>query len=163
MLDSTDKKILNLLLLDTKLTYQEIGKRLYVSQGTVHSRVKKMQESGIITGSRIIIEHHLLGYDIVAYIGIYLSKSSLYEVVIEELKKIPEVIEAHYTTGVYSILAKIICFDTNHLRDVLSHKIQPIKGIQRTETLISLEEGINRPIELNIQERNTTKDTKSKK
>ena len=81
-------------------------------------------------------------------LGIYLDKSSLYDEVATELAKIPEVVGANYTTGVYSIFAKIICRDTTHLRDVLHDKIQPIKGIQRTETFISLEESINRPLNI---------------
>ena len=65
---------------------------------------------------------------------------------VEQIKNIPEVVEANYTTGAYSILAKIVCKDTNHLRLVLHDKIQKIEGIQRTETFISLEESINRPV-----------------
>ena len=148
MIDDIDLKILNCLLQDAKMTYQEIGKSLFISQGTVHVRVKKMVESGIISGSKILIDYDKLGFGVSAFIGIYLSTSSLYTNVIEGLSEIDEVIEAHYTTGVYSILAKIVCKDTNHLRNVLSFKVQPIKGIQRTETLISLEEGIKRPLKL---------------
>ncbi len=148
MVDDIDLKILNFLLSDAKMTYQEIGKALFISQGTVHVRVKKMMEAGIIAGSKVLVNYDKLGFGVSAFIGIYLSKSSLYTTVIEGLSGIEEVIEAHYTTGVYSILAKIVCRDTNHLRDVLSVKVQSIKGIQRTETLISLEEGIQRPITL---------------
>ncbi|MCB0637335.1 MAG: Lrp/AsnC ligand binding domain-containing protein, partial [Lewinella sp.] len=80
--------------------------------------------------------------------GIYLDKSSLYDEVADQLGQIPEIVSVHYTTGVYSIFAKIICRDTNHLRDVLHDKIQPIGGIQRTETFISLQESVNRPIHI---------------
>jgi len=148
MLDEIDLKILNLLLRDAKMTYQEIGKSLFVSQGTVHVRVKKMIENGVIIGSKIIVDHQLLGIGVNAFIGIYLSKSSSYAQVIKHLKKISEVVEVHYVTGIYSILAKIACKDTMHLRDVLSEKVQAIKGIQRTETLISLDQCVNRPLSL---------------
>lgn len=148
MIDNVDLKILNFLLKDAKMTYQEIGKALFISQGTVHVRVKKMNESGIISGSKILVDYDKLGFGVSAFIGIHLSKSSLYTTVIEGLSNIDEVVEAHYTTGVYSILAKIVCQDTNHLKDVLSFKVQSIEGIQRTESLISLEEGIKRPITL---------------
>ena len=87
-----------------------------------------------------------MGFDITAFLGIYLEKSNMYEGVKAELKKIPEVVDAHYTTGNYSIFAKIICRDTEHLRDILSKKLQAIKGIQRTETFISLEETLSRPL-----------------
>ena len=89
-----------------------------------------------------------MGYDISAFLGIYLNKSSLYEEVVQELKEIPEIVNAHYTTGNYSIFAKIVCRDTQHLRQVLHDNIQQIRGIQRTETFISLEESINRPIDI---------------
>ncbi|MFM2392791.1 MAG: hypothetical protein RLZZ546_773 [Bacteroidota bacterium] len=145
-LDETDKKILSILLVDGKRPYAEIGKELFLSAGTVHVRIKKMMDAGIITGSHIVVDYKNLGYDITAFLGIYLEKSSLYEQVIEELKKISEVLSAHYTTGNYGIFAKIIVRDTDHLRDVLSNKIQKIKGIQRTETFISLEESLERPI-----------------
>ncbi len=147
-LDSTDKKILSILMKNGKATYAEVAKAVHVSGGTVHGRMKKMEEMGVVKGSNIIIDHTKLGYDIAAFLGIYLNKSSLYEEVSEELKQIPEIVAAHYTTGNYSIFAKIICRDTMHLRRVLHDKIQKIQGIQRTETFISLEESINRPLNI---------------
>ena len=108
--------------------------------------MKKMESLGIVTGASIIVDHHKLGYDITAFLGIYLDKGSLYDEVSEQLHAIPEIVDAHYTTGLYSIFAKIICKDTNHLRQVLYDKIQKISGIQRTETFISLDQSINRPV-----------------
>jgi Lrp/AsnC family transcriptional regulator for asnA, asnC and gidA len=105
-----------------------------------------MIELGIVKGSQLIIDYTKLGWDISAYLGIYLDKSSLYAEVSKELEQIPEVVSANYTTGNYSIFAKIICRDTGHLREVLHDKIQKVSGIQRTETFISLEESINRSI-----------------
>lgn len=147
-LDKIDLQILSILSKDAKTSYAEIGKQLFVSGGTVHVRIKKMSEFGIITGSKLSINYAMLEYDIIAFIGIYLEKSLLYNEAAEQLKEIPEVIESHYTTGGYSIFAKLMCKDTQHLREVLSEKIQKIKGIARTETFISLEEGINRPPEI---------------
>ncbi len=147
-LDKIDLQILSILSKDAKTSYAEIGKQLFVSGGTVHVRIKKMSEFGIIIGSKLSINYAMLEYDIIAFIGIYLEKSLLYTEAAEQLKEIPEVIESHYTTGGYSIFAKLMCKDTQHLREVLSEKIQKIKGIARTETFISLEEGINRPPEI---------------
>ena len=93
-----------------------------------------------------MIDHTKLGWDISAFLGIYLDKSSLYEAVAEQLSEIPEVISINYTTGIYSIFAKIVCRDTVHLREVLHDKIQKVQGIQRTETFISLEESLNRSV-----------------
>lgn len=145
-IDNVDLKILNLLMQDATMAYTEIGKRIFVSGGTVHVRMKKMEDMGIVRGSQLIIDHTKLGWDISAFLGIYLDKSSLYEEVAVQLMKIPEVVNVHYTTGIYSIFAKIVCRDTMHLRQVLHDKIQKVSGIQRTETFISLEESINRPV-----------------
>lgn len=130
------------------MPYTEIGKRIYVSGGTVHVRMKKMEQMGIVRGSQLVIDYTKLGWDISAFLGIYLDKSSLYAEVAEQLMKIPEVVNIHYTTGIYSIFARIVCRDTTHLREVLHDKIQKVAGIQRTETFISLEESVNRSIPL---------------
>ena len=144
-LDDIDLNIISIMLEDAKTSYAEIGSKLFISGGTVHVRLKKLSDLGIITGSKLKVDFSKLGYDIKAFLGIYLEKSQFYDDVISALKEIPEVISAHYTTGKYSIFATIICNDTNHLRDILSVKIQRIEGIQRTETFISLEESIERP------------------
>ncbi|HMQ08312.1 MAG TPA: Lrp/AsnC ligand binding domain-containing protein [Saprospiraceae bacterium] len=145
-IDHTDLQIISILTFDSKTPYAEIGERIGVAAGTVHGRIKKMIDLGIVTGSKLSVEYSRLGYDICAFLGIYLKESSMYDRVSIALKKIPEVVEAHYTTGVYSIFVKVLCRDTEHLRRVLSNKIQKIEGIQRTETFISLHESINRPL-----------------
>ena len=147
-IDKLDKQILSILMKNAKKAYTEIAKSLFVSGGTIHVRMKKMEEAGIVKGHNITIDYGKLGYDICAFLGIYLDKSSLYDNVAEELEKIPEIVGAHYTTGLYNIFAKIICKDTDHLRTVLHDKIQNISGIQRTETFISLQESINRPVDI---------------
>jgi Lrp/AsnC family transcriptional regulator for asnA, asnC and gidA len=147
-IDSTDLRILSLLIENAALPYTEIGKRVFVSGGTVHVRMKKMEQLGIVKGSQLLIDPAKLGWDISAFLGVYLDKSSLYEQVATELERIPEVVNIHYTTGIYSIFVKIVCRDTGHLREILHDKIQKVNGIQRTETFISLEERINRSIPL---------------
>ncbi|GGB98989.1 MULTISPECIES: Lrp/AsnC ligand binding domain-containing protein [Dyadobacter] len=147
-IDNTDLRILSLLMENAALPYTEIGKRVFVSGGTVHVRMKKLEQMGIVRGSQLIIDPAKLGWDISAFLGIYLEKSSLYEQVATELESIPEVVNIHYTTGIYSIFIKIVCRDTGHLREILHDKIQKVNGIQRTETFISLEERINRSIPL---------------
>ncbi|MEN0048930.1 MAG: Lrp/AsnC ligand binding domain-containing protein [Bacteroidota bacterium] len=147
-LDDLDYKILAELSLDAKQPYTDIAKKLYVSGGTIHVRMKKLEDAGIVIGSNIKLDYAKLDYDVSAFLGIFLAKSSLYDEVSARLKEIPEIVEAHYTTGNYSIFARIVCRDTDHLRTVLHDKIQAIEGIQRTETFISLEESINRPVKL---------------
>jgi Lrp/AsnC family transcriptional regulator for asnA, asnC and gidA len=110
--------------------------------------MKKMQDLGIIKGSNLLIDAQKIGYDVCAFLGIYLEKGSIYKDAVEKLKKVKEIVELHYCTGAYSMFAKIICRDTNHLREVLNDSIQAVEGIQRTETFISLEESIKRQISL---------------
>ncbi len=145
-IDNVDLKILSLLMQDATMPYTEIGKRIFVSGGTVHVRMKKLEGLGIVKGSTLTIDYTRLGWDISAFLGIYLDKSSLYDDVAAKLEKIPEIVSINYTTGNYSIFARIVCRDTNHLREVLHDKIQKVSGIQRTETFISLEERFSRPV-----------------
>ena len=145
-IDNLDREILSMLMEDAKIPYTEIAKKLIVSPGTIHVRMRKLEEAGVVLGSKLVVDPHSLGFDMTAYLGVHLEKGSVYEEVIYRLERIPEVVEAYYTTGAYGIFMKIYCRNTKHLYDVLNHKIQPINGIQRTETLICLEEGIRRQI-----------------
>ncbi len=147
-IDDVDKKILQILMENSDIAYTELAKKIHVSSGTVHVRMKKLKEMGIVKGANLKVDYKALGYDICAFLGIYLDKSSMYESVQDRLAEIDEVTGMHYTTGQYGIFAKIVCRDTEHLRDVLSNKVQKIKGIQRTETFISLEESVNRPLKI---------------
>ncbi|MBK6392844.1 MAG: Lrp/AsnC ligand binding domain-containing protein [Saprospiraceae bacterium] len=144
ILDDLDRKILSKLMADSSQAYSDIAKELFVSAGTVHVRMKKMIQLGVVKGEYLEVDYHKLGYDVTAFLGIFLDKSSMYDSVTEQLNKIPEVVEAHYTTGNYSIFVKVICRDTKDLKEVLTDRIQSIQGVQRTETLISLAESINR-------------------
>ena len=147
-IDQLDKKILSILMNNAKRPYTDIAQELFVSGGTIHVRMKKLEDAGIVKSYNLEVDHAKLGYDIVAFLGIYLDKSSLYMSVADQLKEIPEIVAAHYTTGLYNIFAQIVCRDTNHLRQILHEKIQPINGIQRTETFISLEKSIDRQIDV---------------
>ena len=147
-IDNLDIDILKQLMADATKPYSEIAKELIVSGGTIHVRMKKLLEMGVVKGSHLTIDPHKIGYDICAFLGIFLEKGIQYKDAVNALSKIPEVVELHYTTGSYSMFAKIICRDTNHLRHVLNEEIQAVPGIQRTETLISLEESIRRQIAL---------------
>jgi Lrp/AsnC family transcriptional regulator for asnA, asnC and gidA len=149
-LDRTDKLILNSLMEDAKTTYTKIAQMIPVSDGTVHVRMKKMEQLGVVTGSRLIVDYSALGYDLTAYIGIYLEKGSVYKDVIAQLEKVPEIVEAHYITGAYSIFCKLICQNTEHLRTILNNQVQAIDGVRRTETFISLENSIHRSLKLPI-------------
>jgi Lrp/AsnC family transcriptional regulator for asnA, asnC and gidA len=145
-IDKLDREILGILMKDAKIPYTDIAKRLIVSPGTIHVRMKRMERLGIVRGATLILDPARIGYDMTAFVGIYLIKGSAYSEVIKQVDKIPEIIEAHFTTGEYSIFAKIICKNTEHLREVINDKLQPINGISRTETIISLGESIKKQV-----------------
>lgn len=145
-LDELDLQILELLIKDCRTPYLEIARICHVSGGTIHVRMKKMEELGIIKGTRILLNLPKLGYDVCCFVGIYVDKTSSFDIVFEELSKIKEVVELHLTTGTYTIFAKVVCKNISDLQDILLNKINSITGIQRTDTIISL----NQPIDRNI-------------
>lgn len=147
-LDNLDLQIISAMMEDAGISYADLGKNLSVSGGTIHVRIKKLQESGIVRGTRLNVNLKELGYDITAFVGIYLEKSSLYDAVAKDLKRIPEIVRLNYTTGNYSMFIEIVCRDITQLRHVLHDELQKIKGIERTETLISLEESFNRNVQV---------------
>lgn len=147
-IDKLDLQIIHEMMDDAEISYADLGKKLFVSGATVHVRMKRLESMGIVKGRRLSVDVKLLGYDVIAFIGIYLEKSSLYDVVAEQLKTVPEIVRLNYTTGNYSMFAEIVCKDIQQLRVVLHDKLQNVKGIERTETLISLEESFNRNVEV---------------
>ncbi len=147
-IDGIDKEILRDLMEDARKPILQIANKIGISGAAIHQRLRKLEDAGVISGSRFTINHKVLGYKTMAFIGIYLEKAASNAEAVKELKKIPEVLECHYTTGNWSILIKIICNDNEHLMHLLNKKIQPIDGVSRTETFISLEQQIERQIQL---------------
>jgi len=145
-LDKLDLQIIQEMMNNAEISYADLGKQLFVSGGTIHVRIKKLEEQGVVKGRKLAVDLKSLGYDVIAFIGIFLEKSSLYDVVAKELKKIPQVVRVNYTTGNYSMFVEIVCKDIQQLRFVLHDELQKIKGIERTETLISLEESFSRNV-----------------
>jgi Lrp/AsnC family transcriptional regulator for asnA, asnC and gidA len=147
-IDGIDKEILRDLMEDARKPLLQIANKIGISGAAIHQRIKKLEQSGVISGSKMVVNTKVLGYSTMAFIGIYLDKASSNAQTVRALKKIPEVLECHYTTGNWSILIKIICRDNEHLMQLLNKKIQPIDGVSRTETYISLEQQIERQIQL---------------
>ncbi|RXK80958.1 Lrp/AsnC ligand binding domain-containing protein [Filimonas effusa] len=145
-LDKLDFQIIQEMMENAEISYADLGKKLFVSGGTIHVRIKKLQELGVVKGTKLSVDLKLLGYDVIAFIGIFLEKSSLYDTVAKELRKIPEIVRLNYTTGNYSMFAEVVCKDIQQLRYILHDELQKIKGIERTETLISLEESFARNV-----------------
>jgi Lrp/AsnC family transcriptional regulator, regulator for asnA, asnC and gidA len=145
-IDNLDKKILTILSKNARIPFLEIARDCNISGAAIHQRVNRLIDIGLIKGSRIIVEPKRIGYETCAYIGIYLENAGLFKTVVEKLKGIPEITQCHYTTGAYSMFVKLYTRNNEHLKDVLTNKIQAIEGISRTETFISLEAVIDREI-----------------
>lgn len=147
-LDGIDKTILNHLMKDAKKPILEIAKSIGITGAAVHQRLRKLEKSGLIEGSKMMLDARLLGYKTMAFVGVYLDKAVSNPQAVKQLSGIPEVIECHYTTGNWSIFLKILCRDNEHLMHVLNKDIQAIDGVSRTETFISLNQQIDRQIKI---------------
>ena len=148
MIDELDKQILTQLMHDAKVSYAQMARQFNVSPATIHVRIEKLKKAAIIHGTEIRVDPKALGFDVVCFIGIKLNSAGDYPDVLERLKQIPAVTEAYYTTGQYSILIKIMTYSIEDLQHLLIDKIQSISAIQSTETLISLQNGIQRQLSL---------------
>lgn len=141
-IDEVDKTILMYLIENTRMPFTEIAKQMKVSAGTIHVRVKKLEDAGIIKGTTLITDYDKMGYQFVAYLGLLLTKTNKIQVVVDELYKIPNVTVAHIVAGKYNIFCKIRARDTNHAKELI-FKIDQIEDVLRTESMISLEESFN--------------------
>ena len=148
IIDGIDKKILRALMEDARTPILEIARQVGISGAAIHQRLRKLEKSKLIAGSKFVINPKVLGYTTMAFVGIYLDKAISNPQAVKQLQKIPEVIECHYTTGNWSILIKILCKDNSHLMHLLNSQIQSIEGVSRTETFISLDQQIERQIKI---------------
>lgn len=145
-IDNLDKKILSIIQGNARIPFLEVARECGVSGAAIHQRVQKLMRLGVITGSEFVVDPKKLGFNTCAYIGIYLEKAGLYKEVVAQLKDIPEIVQCDYTTGNYSIFVKVYTRDNLHLKEILSDKIQSIRGVARTETFICLEESFVRQL-----------------
>ncbi len=145
-IDALDKKILSMMRVDARIPFLEVARQCNISGAAVHQRMQRLLRLKIVKGSQFVLDPKMLGYHTCAFMGIFLEKASMFKVVVDELKKIPEITECHYTTGDYSIFVKIYAHDNEHLKYILVDKLQSIPGISRTDTLISLEQSFERQI-----------------
>lgn len=147
-IDGIDKEILRSLMEDARTPVLEIARKVGISGAAIHQRLRKLEKSGLISGSKFIINPKVLGYTTMAFVGIYLDKAISNPEAVKQLQKIPEVLECHYTTGNWSIFIKILCKDNEHLMFLLNKEIQSIPGVSRTETFVSLAQQIDRQIKV---------------
>ena len=147
-IDGIDKIILRQLMEDARKPILEIARQVGISGAAIHQRLRKLEKSGLITGSKFTIDPKILGYNTMAFIGIYLDRPMSNPKAVKQLEEIPEVLECHYTTGNWSIFIKILCKNNEHLMHLLNKKVQAIDGVSRTETFISLNQQIERQIQI---------------
>ncbi len=147
-IDELDEKILRLITKNARIPFLEVARECGVSGAAIHQRVQRLLNIGVITGSEFIVNPQKLGYNTCAYMGIYLEKANYHRKVVEEMAKIPEIIECHYTTGQYAIFIKVQTKNNKHLKTIIDDKLQEIEGIARTETFMSLEMAFKRQISI---------------
>ena len=147
-IDSLDKEILNRLLQDARTPYLEIARQLRVSGGTIHQRVDKMREAGIIQGSTLLVDHERLGLGVTVLLGVHLHNARMVRSVIEELEALDEVVEAYYTSGNYALFVKLYVESIKDYHNFLVERLQAIEGIRFTESFICLDQPISRPLSL---------------
>ena len=145
-IDEIDQKILSFLVKNARMPFLEIARECGVSGAAIHQRVKRLEANGVITGSRLLVKPQALGLNICAFVSVSLSEASKYNEVVASLRQIPEVVECHFVTGKYALLVKLYCFDNDHLMEVLLNTIQKIPFIQATDTMIALDEAIDRQV-----------------
>lgn len=145
-IDEVDRKILSLLVKDARMSYMEIARECSISGAAVHQRVKKLEQNGVIMGSRLLVKPSALGLDVCAYINVTLSEDNKYPEVVSALKHIPEVVECHFVTGKSALFLKVFCFDNEHLLNILLNNIQRIPYVQTTDTMISLDQSFEREL-----------------
>ena len=148
IIDGIDKIILRQLMQDARKPILEIARKVGISGAAIHQRLRKLEKSGLLAGSKFMVDPKVLGYRTMAFIGIYLDRAANNARAVRQLEDIPEVIECHYTTGNWSILIKILCKNNEDLMNLLNKKIQAIEGVSRTETFISLQQQIDRQIKI---------------
>lgn len=148
VLDKIDRKILQMLVRNARMPFLEIARECGISGAAIHQRVKKLDEQGIILGSKLVVDPRLLGYDVCAFVGIKVQEPSLESSTIDALKQIPEIVECHYLTGEHNLMVKLYCEDNEHLMSILAEGIRKIPGVVGTETFISLAENFSRQIDV---------------
>ena len=144
-LDKLDRKILGLIAEDARIPFLEVARSCNVSGAAIHQRIQKLTNLGILLGSQFLIDPEKIGYETCAYIGLYLKNPEDFDRVVEALKKIPEVVECHITTGDYDLFIKIFARNNHHMMDIIHDKLQPL-GLSRSKSLISFKTDIDRPL-----------------
>jgi len=146
VLDAIDRKILKFLIKNARMPFLEIARECGISGAAIHQRIKKLEDAGVILGSRLVVDPKKMGFDVCAFISIRIQDPKLQLQVVEKLKHIPEIVECHFITGTYNVMVKLYCVDNDHLMKTIFEGILPVPGISTTQTYISLDETFQRQV-----------------
>ena len=152
MFDEIDRKILKFLISNARMPFLEIARECGISGAAIHQRIKKLEDSGVILGSRLIVDPKKMGFDVCAFISIRIQDPQLQLTTVEELKRIPEIVECHFITGTYNVMVKLYCLDNDHLMKTIFNCILPVPGVSTTQTYISLNEAFQRQVHVDCLE-----------
>lgn len=148
LFDEIDRKILKFLIGNARMPFLEIARECGISGAAIHQRIKKLEDSGVILGSRLIVDPKKMGFDVCAFISIRIQDPQLQLTTVEELKRIPEIVECHFITGTYNVMVKLYCVDNDHLMKTIFNCILPVPGVSTTQTYISLNEAFQRQVHI---------------
>lgn len=151
-LDATDRKILKYLIGNARMPFLEIARECGISGAAIHQRIRKLQDAGVILGSRLVVDPKMMGFDVCAYVNVTLKDPQLLNPTMDHLREVPEIVEAHFITGKGSLMVKLYCIDNEHLMRTIFEGILRIPGVSATETIISMQEVFLRPIDIDFIE-----------
>ena len=152
LFDEIDRKILKFLINNARMPFLEIARECGISGAAIHQRIKKLEDSGVILGSRLIVDPKRMGFDVCAFISIRIQDPQLQLKTVEELKRIPEIVECHFITGTYNVMVKLYCLDNDHLMKTIFNCILTVPGVSTTQTYISLNEAFQRQVHVDCLE-----------
>lgn len=151
-LDAIDRKILKYLIGNARMPFLEIARECGISGAAIHQRIRKLQDAGVILGSRLVVDPKMMGFDVCAYVNVTLKDPQLLNPTMDHLREVPEIVEAHFITGKGSLMVKLYCIDNEHLMRTIFEGILRIPGVSATETIISMQEVFLRPIDIDFIE-----------
>ena len=138
-LDPTDRAILSLLQENARMSNAEIGRRVELATSTVHQRIRKLEEQGVIEGYACKVNPRAVGYGLAAFIRIQTGEGARSDEITPELKRIPEVLEVHRVVGEDCFFAKVRVRGPDELAALLDDTLQRISGVAGTRTTIVLQ------------------------
>jgi len=136
-LDDTDRRILEILQTDARTPFSEIARQIDMSSATVHDRVNRMKDEGVITGYHASVDPKQLGYGISAMVGLRVKQGREQDT-LDRLSTIDGVQEVHLTTGEWDVMARVYAEDADALRELMFERVTQMDGFDRSQTMVIL-------------------------